>query len=55
MRTVLTMALYEGDAQASETLLYSVESYCASAKAAVAQLGKTLLAYSDAAKAYFAN
>ena len=53
MRTELTMALYEGDTQVSETQIYSVESYCAGRVGALAELGKTLLAYSDAAKAFF--
>ncbi len=55
MRSVLTMALYEGETQVSETQLYSVESYCVGKPAALADLGKALLAYSDAAKAFFAN
>ena len=53
MRCELTMALYEGDVQVSETHIYSVESYCASRTGALAELGKALLAYSDAAKAFF--
>ncbi len=53
MRSELTMALYEGETQVSMTQIYSVESYCAKRTGALAELGKSLLAYSDAAKAYF--
>lgn len=53
MRCELTMALYEGDTQISETQVYSVESYCASRAGLIGELGKALLAYSDAAKAFF--
>ena len=53
MRSELTMALYEGETQISMTQVYSVESYCAKRTGALAELGKSLLAYSDAAKAYF--
>ena len=53
MRSELTMALYEGETQVSMTQVYSVESYCAKRTGALAELGKSLLAYSDAAKAYF--
>ncbi len=55
MRSVLTMALYEGDTQVSETQIYSVESYCFGKTGALADLGKALLAYSDAAKTFFAK
>ncbi len=55
MRSELNMALYDGETQVSETQIYSVESYCASRTGALAELGKTLLAYSDAAKTYFAS
>ena len=55
MRSELSMALYEGDVQVSETQIYSVESYCVGKTGALADLGKALLAYSDAAKAFFAN
>ncbi len=55
MRSELTMALYEGDTQVSETQIYSVESYCVGKIGTLADLGKALLAYSDAAKAFFAK
>ncbi len=55
MRTVLTMALYEGDQQISQTMIYSVESYCAARLGALKELGLALLAYSDAARTYFVN
>ena len=55
MRSELSMALYEGETQVSETQIYSVESYCAGKIGAIGELGKALLAYSDAAKAFFAN
>ncbi len=55
MRTILNIALYAGEQQVSQTLLYSVESYCANKTGALGKLCKALMAYSDAAKAYFAN
>ena len=55
LRTELTMALYQGDTQVSETQIYSVESYCAGRTGALAELGKALLAYGDSAKAFFTN
>ena len=53
MRSELTMALYEGDTQVSETQIYSVESYCANKTGTIGNLAKALLAYSDAAMAFF--
>ena len=55
LRSVLTMALYEGETQISETQLYSAESYCAGKIGALGNVCKALMAYSDAANAYFAK
>ncbi len=54
LRSVLTVAIYEGDKQLSDTLQYSAETYAAKTGAmSVGTLAKALFAYSDAAKAYF--
>ena len=42
MRSELTMALYEGDTQVSETQIYSVESYCANKTGTIGNLAKAL-------------
>ncbi len=55
MRTPLTMALYNGDQQVSETQLYSVESYVSGRSGLLLELGKALLAYSDSARSFFAD
>jgi hypothetical protein len=54
LRTIVDVAIYEGDTQLSETLRYSAESYAAkTGTTALASLTKALFAYSDSAKAYF--
>ena len=56
LRTIVDVAIYEGDMQISETLRYSAESYAAkNTNGALAELCKALFAYSDSAKAYFAK
>ena len=54
LRSVLSIAIYEGDNLLSDTLEYSAETYAAnSVGATVGTLSGSLFAYSDAAKAYF--
>ena len=54
LRTVVDVAIYEGNTQLSETLCYSAESYAAkTANTALESLTRALFAYSDSAKAYF--
>ncbi len=54
LRTVVDVAVFEGDTQLTETLRYSAESYAArNAAGSLAPLCKALFAYSDSAKTYF--
>ncbi len=54
LRTVVDVAIYEGETQLSETLRYSAESYASkNTTGDLAHLCKALFAYSDSAKAYF--
>ena len=54
LRTVLDMAIYEGDIRCSETLRYSVETYASKHTIdALAPLCKALFAYSDSAREFF--
>ncbi len=54
LRTVVDVAVYEGETQLSETLRYSTESYASkNTTGALALLCKALFAYSDSAKAFF--
>ena len=54
LRTIVDVAIYNGNTQLSETLRYSAESYAAkTGTTALAALTKALFAYSDSAKAYF--
>ena len=56
LRTIVDVAIYEGDTQLSETLRYSAESYAAkTGTTALAALTKALFAYSDSAKSFFAK
>ncbi len=56
LRTVVDVAVYEGDIQLCETLRYSAETYAAKNTAGpLAPLCKALFAYSDSAKAFFAK
>ncbi len=56
LRTIVDVAVYEGDLQLSKTLTYSAETYAAkNATGALAPLCKALFAYSDSAKAFFAK
>ena len=56
LRTVVEVAVYEGEIQLSETLRYSAESYAAvNTTGKLAPLCKALFAYSDSAKTFFAK
>ena len=53
LRTVLMATVYEGDVAVSATLLYSPDTYAKGKTGTLGNLCKALLAYSDAARAYF--
>lgn len=55
LRTVLTMAVYHGDTQVSQTMTYSADTYGIGKSGALLEVCKALFAYADAAKAVFAN
>ena len=56
LRTIVDVAIYNGNTQLSETLRYSAESYAAkTGTTALAGLTKALFAYSDSAKSFFAK
>ena len=55
LRTVVDVAIYNGNTQLSETLRYSPETYASKAPTALAPLTHALFAYSDSAKAFFAE
>ena len=56
LRTIVDVAICEGDTQLSETLRYSAESYAIkTTNTNVESLTRALFAYSDSAKAYFAK
>lgn len=53
LRTILMATVYEGDTAVSNTLLYSPDAYAAGKTGTIGDLCKALIAYSDAARAYF--
>ena len=54
LRTVVDVAVFEGETQLTQTLRYSAESYASkNTTGALGNLCKALFAYSDSAKAYF--
>ena len=53
LRTVVEVAVFDGETQVLETLRYSAESYASKAPATLVALTRALFAYSDSAKAYF--
>ena len=55
LRTVLTMAVYHGDTQVSQTMTYSADTYGIGKSGALLDVCKALFAYADAAQAVFAN
>ena len=54
LRTVLSVAAYEGDERVSATLQYSVDTYGNGKTGALLEACQALMAYSDAALKYFA-
>ena len=55
LRAVLTAQVYAGNTPVSNTLTYTADTYGNNKTGALGELCKALFAYSDAAKAYFAN
>jgi hypothetical protein len=53
LRTALSVAVYNGDTQLSQTMQYSADTYGNSASGTLLELCKALFAYSDSAKTYF--
>ena len=54
LRTIVDVAIYNGNTQLSETLRYSAESYATKTGGTILEaLTCALFAYSDSAKAYF--
>ncbi len=55
LRTVVSVAVYAGEIQVSNTLRYSADTYGANKSGVLGDLCRALMAYSDRAKAYFAT
>ena len=56
LRTVVDVAVYEGDTQLTQTLRYSAESYASkNTTGALGALCKALFAYSDSARTFFGS
>ena len=55
LRTALSVTVYNGDTQLSQTLQYSADTYGNNQTGALLELCKALFAYSDSAKAFFAR
>ena len=55
LRTVIDARVYAGDTPLSQTLCYSADTYGNNKTGALADLCRALFAYSDSAKAFFAN
>ncbi|MBR6826301.1 MAG: hypothetical protein IKM59_07115, partial [Oscillospiraceae bacterium] len=53
LRTVLSAAVYAGDTRLSNTLEYSVDTYCKGKPGTLGTLCQALMAYADSSKAYF--
>ncbi len=53
LRTAISVAVYAGDVQLSQTLQYSADTYGNNKTGALGELCKALFAYSDSAKKYF--
>ncbi len=53
LRQVVTASVYEGEQRVSQSLQYSVDTYGNGKVGALATLCQAMMAYSDAAKAYF--
>jgi hypothetical protein len=55
LRCVVSVQIYEGDRPVSPTLRYCADTYGNGKTGSLLELCKALFAYSDSAKAYFAN
>ena len=55
LRTALSVAVYNGDTQLSQTMQYSADTYGNATSGTLLDLCKALFAYSDSAKAFFAK
>ena len=55
LRSVLSARIYAGDKPVSLTMVYSPDTYGNNKEGTLLELCKALFAYSDSAKAYFAN
>ncbi|MBR6825279.1 MAG: hypothetical protein IKM59_01895, partial [Oscillospiraceae bacterium] len=55
LRSVVSVQIYNGDTPVSCTLQYSADTYGKGKAGKLLELCKALFAYSDSAKAYFAN
>ncbi len=55
LRSVLSVQIFEGETPVSSTLQYAAEAYGNNKTGVLGELCKALFAYSDSAKAYFAN
>jgi hypothetical protein len=53
LRSVLSVAVYEGSTRVSETLRYSADTYGNNKTGNLLTVCKTMIAYSDSALAYF--
>lgn len=53
LRSLLSVAVYEGDRQISPTIQYSVDTYCNGKTGALGELCSAMIAYSDSAFAFF--
>ncbi|MBR6826162.1 MAG: hypothetical protein IKM59_06400 [Oscillospiraceae bacterium] len=55
LRSVVDVAVFEGETQVSSTLRYSADTYGNGKTGTLGEVCKALIAYADAAKAYFAG
>ena len=55
LRSVVSVAVYEGDTQISETMRYSADTYGNGKTGTLLTVCKAMIAYSDAALAYFTS
>ncbi|MBQ2444949.1 MAG: leucine-rich repeat domain-containing protein [Oscillospiraceae bacterium] len=55
LRSLLSVAVYEGDIRISPTVQYSVDTYCNGKTGILGELCRAMIAYSDSAYAFFGN
>ncbi len=55
LRSLLSVAVYEGNMRISPTVQYSVDSYCNGKTGTLGELCRAMIAYSDSALAFFAK